>query len=63
MNGTITNITIDKSIAQLNAEGAMIRAQAAMWLTEHFGERCKEFNAECICCKRWAAMDVLCEEV
>ena len=39
-----------------------IRTIAEEFLLEHFGERCPDFEPNCDCCKRWAALDVLIQE-
>lgn len=36
-----------------------LRTIAEAMLTEHFGERCPDFEEECVCCKRWKALDAL----
>ena len=36
-----------------------LRTIAEDMLNEHFGKRCPDFEPECECCKRWAALDVL----
>jgi len=36
-----------------------VRTTAETLLTEWFGERCDDFDADCLCCQRWAALDVL----
>lgn len=38
-----------------------VRAYSGPFLVEFFGERCRDFEPECECCKRWAAFDVLIE--
>lgn len=32
-------------------------------ITEHFGERCPDFEPECFCCKAWAEYDALKKEL
>ena len=34
----------------------------AVWLTEHYGERCPEFEPTCENCTRWQAFDRLFQE-
>ncbi len=38
-----------------------IRTIAGKLLTEFFDERCPDFEADCPCCERWAALDALTE--
>ena len=36
-----------------------IVAVATGFLTEMFGDRCKDFEPDCECCRRWKMLDAL----
>jgi len=60
---TITDVKITYT-SDYEHFAASVRAfddRARDMLTEHFGERCEDFDADCPCCQRWAAYDTLVE--
>ncbi len=36
-----------------------VRVEAEVLLVQEFGERCEDYEPECLCCKRWKALDDL----
>ena len=38
-----------------------LKAVSETLITEHFGERCPDFDPDCECCRRWNLMDQLIE--
>ena len=52
---------IDREWSDFNKQTNYIKAMAGIVLVEYFGERCKEFEETCECCKRWKALDDLIE--
>ena len=49
----------DDGEVKFTAQAKAIKKLSAAMLVEHFGEQCKEFEPECECCERWAALNRL----
>ena len=47
---------------EFNLMAGHVRIIAEVFLTEQFGERCPDFEENCECCRRWAALDTLTED-
>lgn len=47
------------SAQQFEMTARHTRTIAEVLLTEHFGERCPDFEPDCECCKRWKLLDEL----
>lgn len=53
--------TIDHNFKQWEKMASEVRPKLEDALTEHYGERCLDFEKDCLCCKVWKALDdVLC---
>ena len=53
--------TEQDAAAVFDMHAGYIRTIANKMLTEFFGERCKDFEPDCLCCQRWQYLDKLTE--
>ncbi len=49
----------DSDAASFEMMAGHIRTIAETMLKEHFGERCDDYEPDCMCCQRWRALDKL----
>ena len=50
---------MDEDFEVWDAESKIIRNLAEPLLEEYFGERCGDFEPDCVNCQRWKALDDL----
>ena len=56
---TVTSAGFQLSEEALLCMGQGLATNVSAWLTEYYGERCREHADECPTCKKWAAFDSL----
>lgn len=52
-------MTDTQAKAKFDSVAGYLRIVAESFLREQFGERCKDFEPNCECCKRWKLLDGL----
>ena len=63
LDGTVTDHPDDDAVDAANARLHEHVNNLRTWITEHYGERCAELEPECVCCRAWAALDALVQEL
>ncbi len=54
-------MTSNEDVALFDNMVSRFRVRVACYIKEFFGERCKDFEEHCECCKRWKLFDELIE--
>lgn len=59
MERTEPLVQVSELVAKFEVMAGHVRTIAEEMLTEQFGERCSEYDPDCMCCQRWKALDEL----